>query len=92
MNTPSRQIDTPTFLISLLGGFALVALLAPGVAKAPKILGGLTMLFLGLGGWLIGRAARRFSSRWQQVLAVVGVVAVCYAVFILVGGVRPDIF
>jgi hypothetical protein len=92
MNTPSRPLDTPTFLISLLGVFALVALLAPGVAKSPKIPGGLGMLFLGVGGWLIGKAARRFSSRWQQVLAVAGVVAACYAVFILVSGVRPDIF
>jgi cell shape-determining protein MreD len=50
------------------------------------------MLFLGVGGWLIGKAARRFSNRWQQVLAVAGVVAVCYTVFILASGVRADIF
>jgi ascorbate-specific PTS system EIIC-type component UlaA len=92
MNTTSRPLDTPAFLISLLGGFTLVALLAPGIAKAPKILGGLGLLFLGVGGWLISKAARQFSSRWQQILAVSGVVVIWYAAFLLIGGARPDVF
>jgi hypothetical protein len=91
MSTTSRPLDTATFIISLLGGFALVSLLAAQVAKAPGIAGGMGVLFLGVGGWLIGKAARRFSSRWKQILAVASIIAVWYSVFHLVGTMRPDI-
>lgn len=42
------------------------------------MLRGLGIVFMGLGGWLIGWAARKFSSRWEQLFAVVSVVGVWY--------------
>ena len=56
------------------------------------MLRGLGMVFIGLGGWLIGWAARKFSSRWLQLFAVVSVVVVWYLLFCLLSHNRPEFF
>jgi uncharacterized membrane protein AbrB (regulator of aidB expression) len=92
MEITSRKLDTPAFLISLLGGFALVSLLAPLVAEATGMLRGVGMLFMMLGGWLIGWAARKFSSRWKQLFVVTSVVVVWYLLACLLTASKPEVF
>jgi hypothetical protein len=56
------------------------------------MLRGVGMLFMMLGGWLIGWAARKFSSRWKQLFVVTSVVVVWYLLACLLTASKPEVF